>query len=174
MVEIDTLSPEELVGALADPALRYPAFTALQRFGPRALPAIREGLRHGDWQVRKWSVMYLDHHADPETLLRVIPLLRDPKSDVRLWAVHSLSGDTGKEGDGGSLDVVPHLIERAVEDTSLRVRRMALAMLATRPPDPRIANACRGLLAAETDRKLRHHAERALRAHQDHAAEAGP
>ncbi|HIC54084.1 MAG TPA: hypothetical protein EYO97_09655, partial [Gemmatimonadetes bacterium] len=56
-------SAEELVDALADSETRVPAYFELDRYyGGEALPAIREGLGHGNWLVRKWSAMYLDHH----------------------------------------------------------------------------------------------------------------
>lgn len=37
--------------------------------------------------------MVLDRVADAESLAALVPLLRDPKADVRLWAVHSLACD---------------------------------------------------------------------------------
>ena len=86
--------------------------------------------------------------------------MRDPKAKVRLWAVHSLACDRCKPG-GNPVDVVPLLLERLEFDESIRVRRMAAAMLAERGADPR----ARPLLerAAESDdRKLALHAGRAL------------
>jgi HEAT repeat protein len=74
-----------------------------------------------------------------ETLPQVIPLLHDPKSDVRLWAIHTLACDRCKP-DENPLDLEPHLIERALHDESLRVRRQAVLSLAyLRRPDPRSA-----------------------------------
>ena len=119
---------------------------------------MREGLRHGHWQVRKWCAAFLDHHADPETIPELLPLLHDPKSDVRLWAVHSLSCDRCKV-DENPIDFVPHLVERIERDESIRVRRMAVLML-TIQPDVRCGEAVR---AASSRRrpivKLRKHAE---------------
>jgi len=106
---------------------------------------------------------YLDHHADVETLEKVIPLLHDPKSDVRLWAVHTLGCDRCKPGEN-PLDVEPMLIERALHDESLRVRRQAVVSLAyLRPPDPRSAALFARILEGETDRKLVLHATAGLR-----------
>ena len=117
--------PQALVEALIEPTLRFPAYQALVALGPGALPAIRAGFRHGNWQVRKWCAICLDQIADAESLAALVPLLRDPKSDVRLWAVHSLACDHCKEGVACPVDVVPHLIERLELDESVRVRRMA-------------------------------------------------
>ena len=151
-----------LVEGLADRKRWFAAWQGLMELGMAALPATRSGLHHGDWHVRKWCAAFLDHHADPESLHDLIPLLHDPKSQVRLWAVHSLSCDRCKT-DANPIDVVPHLIERIELDESIRVRRMAVAMLSTRPPDARLARLFATLIAKETDRKLRLHAERGLK-----------
>ncbi len=155
-------SAEELVTALADSKTRVPAYFELDHsFGSEALPAIRDGLRHGNWLVRKWSAMYLDHHADATSLDALVPLLRDPKNQVRLWAVHSISCDTCKLG-GNPIDIVPLLIERIEVDDSIKVRRMATVMLATQTLDARVVPVFEQILADEGDRKLRLHAKNGL------------
>ncbi len=54
-----------MINAVADSETRVPACFELDRyFGSKALPAIQEGLAHGNWLVRKWSGMFLDHYAD--------------------------------------------------------------------------------------------------------------
>ncbi len=159
-------SPEELVGAFVDSEKRFPAYCALQKMGRAALPAVREGLKHGNWQVRRWCAMYLDQNADAESLERLIPLLRDPKSLVRLWAVHSISCEECKE-DECPVDVVPLLIERIEIDESIRVRRMAVAMLAIRAPDARVLPAFKMVLDQDSDRKLRLHAETGLHRYRE-------
>ena len=60
--------PNELVSAFAVSETRFPAYQALVSLGKSALPAIRDGLGHGNWQVRKWSAIVLDQVADSETL----------------------------------------------------------------------------------------------------------
>ena len=148
----------ELVDRLESSETRWPAWKRLEQLGSAAAPAVREGLRHGHWQVRKWCAAFLDHHADPETIPELLPLLHDPKSDVRLWAVHSLSCDRCKV-DENPVDFVPHLIERIDRDESIRVRRMAVLML-THPPRRALgAKLFARVLAQETDVKLRKHAE---------------
>jgi len=146
-----------LVEQLAHSETRWPAWKRLEQIGSAAAPAVREGLRHGHWQVRKWCAGFLDHHADPESIPELLPLLNDPKSDVRLFAVHSLSCDRCKVGEN-PVDFVPHLIDRIERDESIRVRRMALVML-TIHPDLRCARLFARVLAEETDAKLRLHAE---------------
>ena len=129
--------PDALVGALVDPETRFPAYQQLVTLGAPALPAIRRGLGHESWQVRKWSAMCLDQVADEAALADLVPLLRDPKSDVRLWAVHSIACDHCKEDVACPVDVVPLLIERIESDESVRVRRMAAIMLGTDCADAR-------------------------------------
>ena len=154
--------PNELVAAFAVSETRFAAYQALVSLGKAALPAVRTGLGHGNWQVRKWSAIVLDQVADSETLAALVPLLRDPKADVRLWAVHSLSCDHCKEDVSCPVDVVPHLIERIEVDESIRVRRMATIMLGTDYTDARAVPVLKRLMTEE-DRKLRNHAERGLR-----------
>ena len=159
-------NPDDLVAAFSESDTRFHAYMELQDHGAEALPAIREGLTHPHWVVRKWSAMYLDHHADAESLEALLPLLRDPKNEVRLWAVHSISCDTCKPG-GNPVDIVPLLIERAEEDESIRVRRMATVMLASQTLDARVVPTFNRLLAEEKDRKLKLHARNGLERYRE-------
>lgn len=153
---------EELVADFADGARRWPAFLALYSRGQEALPAIRAGFRDSNWQVRRWCALFADNSADTETLRALLPLARDPKSQVRLWAVHSLSCEVCKDGPN-PIDAVPILLDRIERDESIRVRRQAAAMLAHhRDPDARVLPAFRRILALETDRRIRFHAERGV------------
>lgn len=161
MIEPSQRDPFELVAELSDSMTRFPAYQGLVASGASSLPAIRKGLQHDDWQVRKWSAMVLDQVADPETLSALVPLLRDPKSDVRLWAVHSLSCEHCKDDVSCPVDAVPHLMERAEQDPSIRVRRMATIMLGTEFVDARALPVFEALLT-EADEKLRNHAAAAL------------
>lgn len=147
-----------LVDRFAHAESRHEVLAELERLGPSALMAVRAGLGHGSWQVRRWCAIFLDHHGDSESRVLLIPLLRDPRKEVRLWAVHSLSCERCKPNER-TLDVVPLLIERIEDDESIRVRRMATAMLAYGSPDPRAVPVFRALLEHESDRKLRLHAE---------------
>jgi HEAT repeat protein len=149
--------PRELVARLADDEGRWERFTRLQAIGPQARDAVREGLANANWQVRRWCAIWLDHFADAESLEALVPLLHDPKSKVRLFAVHSLACDRCKDGDN-PLDVVPLLIERIRNDESIRVRRHAVAMLAHYHAHAHLEGFFRDLLDTETDAKLRKHA----------------
>src|SRR5262245_30990692 len=154
---------EELVAEFADSNSRMAAFLALCARGPDALPAVREGLKHANWHIRRWCAALADNFADAETLHSLVPLLRDPKSPVRVWAVHSLSCETCKDGPN-PIDAIPLLLERIESDESIKVQRQAVAMLAHhRRPDARVLPVFRRIMAAETDRKLRLHAEQGLK-----------
>lgn len=156
-------TPEELVEQFADASHRMAAFLALYARGRRALPAVRQGLAHPNWQVRRWSAIVADNVADAVTLRALIPLLRDPKAEVRVWAVHSLACETCKDGPN-PIDAVALLLERIAEDTDMRVRRQAVAMLAHhRTPDPRVHPVFTSVMRDEHDRKLRLHAEQGLK-----------
>lgn len=147
----------ELVARLADDGDRPAVYEELLALGEPARDAVLEGLRHGHWQVRRWCAIWLDHHADPEALRALVPLLRDPKSQVRMWAVHSLACDRCKPG-AVPVEVVPLLIERIRDDESIRVRRQAVAMLAFQHAHPDLEAFFQELLDTETDRKLHMHA----------------
>lgn len=152
----------DLVSSFAESPGRFEAYQALVQLGDAALPALREGLRSDDWQVRRWSAICLDQVADADALLDLVPLLRDPKSKVRLWAVHSLACDHCKEDVPCPVDVVPLLIERIETDDSIRVRRMAVIMLGTEFLDARAVPVLKRVLRDDTDAKLRLHASEGL------------
>jgi HEAT repeat protein len=149
--------PRELVARLASDEGRWDTQVQLLALGPAARDAVREGLGHANWQVRRWCALWFDHFADAESLEALIPLLRDPKRHVRLFAVHSLACEQCKPGVT-PIDVVPLLIERVRNDESIRVRRHAVAMLAHQHAHPHLEGFFRDLLATESDAKLRKHA----------------
>lgn len=153
---------DRLVEGFRSKATRFPAYQALVRLGRAALPALRRGLRDEDADVRRWSAMCLDQVADRESLRALVPLLRDTAAGVRLWAVHSLACDHCKDDVSCPVDAVPLLLERAREDESIRVRRMAVIMLGRDFLDERARGVFEDILAAEPDRRLRLHARRGL------------
>ena len=155
-------SSEDLVAEFANGKNRMAAFLALYHRGVKALPAVREGLKHANWQIRRWSAMFTDNFADGATLQALTPLLRDPKAEVRVWAVHSLSCEICKDGPN-PIDAIPLLLERIEGDPNIKVRRQAVAMLAHhRTPDARVLPVFKKILSEEHDRKLRLHAEQGL------------
>jgi HEAT repeat protein len=150
--------PHELVARLAsDPRERGQAFEDLVALGVAARDAVREGLGHANWEVRRWCAIWLDRHADPESLRALVPLLRDPKSKVRLFAVHAIACERCRSGEN-PIDVVPLLVERIRIDESIRVRRHAVAMLASQHAHADLEGFFQELLDTETDSKLHKHA----------------
>jgi HEAT repeat protein len=155
-------TPDELVAEFAISENRMAAFLALCARGPEVLPAVREGLKHANGDIRRWSAAVADNFGDSETWHALLPLLRDPMPKVRTWAVHSLSCETCKNGPN-PIDAIPLLLETIASDESIKVRRQAVAMLAHhRTPDRRVLPVFQRIMAEETDRKLRLHAEHGL------------
>ena len=131
------------------------------------MPVVRKGLAHENWQIRRWCALFADNFADAETLHALVPLLRDPKSQVRVWAVHSLSCESCKDGPN-PIDAIPLLLERIEQDESIKVRRQAVAMLAHhRTPAPRVLPVFTRIMAGEDDRKLRLYAAHGLKRYAD-------
>jgi HEAT repeat protein len=156
-------TPDELVAEFAKGQNRMPAFLALYSRGKEVVPAIRRGLAHSDWNIRRWCASLADNFADAELFQALVPLLDDPKAEVRVWAVHSLSCETCKDGPN-PVDAVPLLLDRIESDVSMKVRRQAASMLAHhRSPDVRVLPVFKRLLAEESDRKLRLHAEQGIK-----------
>ena len=156
-------TPDQLVADFAVSENRLPAFLSLYSRGHEALPAVRDGLLAANWRVRKWCALFIDNFADAETLHALVPLLRDPKAAVRVWAVHSLSCESCKDGPN-PIDAVPLLLERIEMDESIKVRRQAVGMLAHhRSPDARVLTVFKQILREEDDRKLRLHAEQGIK-----------
>ena len=153
MIHVDRAGdPHALVAALADPERREAAFAELVALGSGARTAVRAGLGDGRWEVRRWCVVWFWRHAEPEDLPLLLPLLRDPRSKVRHIAVVTVGHARGAP------DAVPLLLERALEDESLRVRRQAVLLLAWEHAHPDLEGFFAGLLATERDATLHKYA----------------
>jgi HEAT repeat protein len=153
---------DELVAEFANGQNRMPAFLALYSRGKESVPAIRAGLAHFNSNIRRWCASLADNFADAELFHSLVPLLNDPKAEVRVWAVHSLSCESCKDGPN-PVDSVPLLLDRIESDVSIKVRRQAASMLAHHhSPDVRVLPVFKRLLMEESDRKLRLHAEHGL------------
>jgi hypothetical protein len=91
------VDPVELVESLSRTKSQFQVFCSLRDLGDVALPAIRNGLKHKNWHVRHWSAICLKGHCDAKSLRSLLPLLTDPISKVRLWAVHSIYCESRQE-----------------------------------------------------------------------------
>ena len=163
MNAITNPDPYDLVNSFTNSQQRYASFSQLVELGSKALPAIRDGLKNDNWQIRRWCAICMDHVADSKSLADLLPLFHDPSSAVRLWAVHSIACDHCKDDIQCSIDVVPHLIERIKLDESARVRKMAVIMLGKEFCDPRAVSVFQQILREESDRKILLHAREGLR-----------
>jgi HEAT repeat protein len=153
----------DLVEALAKN--RWSDIKKLMDIGEAALPAVKYGMGHPDWRVRRGCASVVDHVWDVDALKRLILLARDPKKKVRNMAVHALGCDRCK-GGVNPIDAVPHLAYAALNDPALRVRRTATLMLALQAPEKRIARILRKIGETETDAKILKHAQFGLARHQ--------
>jgi HEAT repeat protein len=160
----------ELLGD-EDPSQRWAAWHELMAAGMPAAAAVREGLSHPDWHVRRGAALYADHHPDPALLERLKLTLNDPHAKVRLFAVHALACEPCKPG-GNPVDAIPLLIRALKEDRAIRVRRHAALLLTQQPLERRVLRAFRWSLQHETDEKLLRAVRRGLRA-AEQAATAG-
>jgi HEAT repeat protein len=143
--------PPDWVDALADPERRQTAFRELAALGPAARAAVQAGLGDGRFEVRRSCVVWLWRHPDPADLAALVPLLRDPKRKVRHAAVVALALAHGR---ARATEVVPLLVERALHDENLRVRRQAVALLAWELAHPDLEGFFAELCASERDAKL--------------------
>ena len=109
------------------------------------------GLCDGRWAVRLRCAVWLHRAADGEGLQALVPLTRDPKRQVRQFAIYAIG--RRREGEGFP-DAVPLLMERVYEDTSPKVRRMALGVLAYDHAHPDLCGFFQKLLDMENDPKL--------------------
>lgn len=153
MTEVDRNgAAHALVAALADPVQRDAAFAELSALGPCARDAVRAGLGDGRWEVRRRCLLWFWRNGALDDLPWIIPLLRDPRGKVRHTAVLTVSHARGAG------DAVPLLIERALQDESLRVRRQAVLQLAWEHAHPDLEGFFAGLLATERDATLHKYA----------------
>ena len=140
-----------LVAALGEPGQRSAAWAGLLALGADARSAVREGLGDGRWEVRRWCLYWVFRRAQREDVPSVLPLLRDPRAKVRHAALIAL------HCTGLGVEHLPLLIERALEDESLRVRRQALGLLALHA-HPDLEGFFAGLAEGKSDAMLRKHA----------------
>jgi HEAT repeat protein len=149
-LELQTSDAPRLVDALADAAGREAAFRALEALGEAARPAVRAGLGDGRFEVRRGCVLWLLRRPASGDAEALAPLLRDPRSRVRHAALVALSIAHAEARP----ELVAQLVERALLDESLRVRRQAVSMLAWRHAHPDLEGFFTELLRTERDARL--------------------
>ena len=149
----------------------YQYVLELVNIGHGALPAVQAGMGHPSWRIRRGCAAVLFHLYDTESLQRLVLLTRDPKKKVRKMAILSLGRDRYAGGEN-SIDAVPHLSYSALSDPAVRVRRVAVLMLAAQAPQRRVVRILRKILAAERDPKAIRVARWGLTRQQDLSARA--
>jgi hypothetical protein len=132
--------------------------------------ALLQGLEHMSPRVRFDAAQAMDHFADARCAAPLRRCLSDPIPRVRWAALHSLSCEACKLAPiAVGQELVELVIERALADESIRVRRVAAYTLGGNCYDQRAVVALRTLLARETDTALLRNARWAL-GHQERLA----
>ncbi len=136
--------------------------------------ALLEGLRHESPKVRYDCAHALDHLADERCVVPLRHLLDDPVPRVRRMALHVLICDACKLAPlQPAEDVLAHVIDHALTDPSINVRRHATTALGNFCADRRAVLALEMLLAQETDPTLIRQARWALRRQTGASGAAG-
>jgi HEAT repeat protein len=110
-----------------------------------------------DPSVRWRTLDLLDHYGDDEQMPAIIEATRDPVARVRRHAVHALACTDCKR-TLTCVDAVPALVERALGDDNVKVRRHAVWALWVRRDDPRAAAALERAGARDPSALVRAHA----------------
>lgn len=117
---------------------------------PVVVDGLLEGLSHPGPRARFDCANALDHLADERCAGPLRRLLDDPVPRVRRAALHSLSCDACKLSplEPGE-DLVPTLINMALSDPSIRVRRAAVPLLESHCRDGRVEETLRTLALSD-------------------------
>lgn len=122
------------------------------------------GLRHRSAKVRYDCAHALDHLADERCIEPLRRLLDDPVPRVRRMALHVLSCDICKLNPLPMKDdLVSRVIDYALTDPSINVRRHATVALGSLCADVRASRTLETLIAQESDQAILREARRALR-----------
>ncbi|HEY7779254.1 MAG TPA: HEAT repeat domain-containing protein [Ktedonobacterales bacterium] len=125
--------------------------------------ALLSGLASASAPVRHDCAHALDHFADDRCAAPLRRLLDDPVPRVRRVALHVLSCDACKLTPlRPEEDILPLVIDRALTDPSIAVRRHATSALGGFAADPRAGSVLRALLTTSTDAAIRREARWAL------------
>jgi hypothetical protein len=122
----------------------------------RLISVLIAGLQDQNAVVRYGCAAALDHFGDAQAVAPLRALASDPVPRVRRMALHALSCDACKRTSPPiDDDIIPILVEHALHDSSINVRRHAAYGLTTRAADPRAAAALAQLRDSETDATIR-------------------
>jgi hypothetical protein len=125
--------------------------------------ALLKGVDNAHPRVRFDAAQAMDHFADERCAAPLRRLLSDPVPRVRWAALHSLSCEACKLAPiATNDDLVELVIELALNDPSIRVRRVAAYTLGGDCYDRRAVAAIEQLLARETDAAILRSARWAL------------
>ncbi len=121
----------------------------------RLVDALLNGVDHPHPRVRFLVAQAMDHFADARCAAPLRAMLRDHVPRVRWAALHSLTCEACKLAPIAQNDDLAELvIELALQDPSIRVRRAATYGLGGDCYDPRAVAALEQLLAHETDETI--------------------
>jgi len=153
-----------LLGQLADTGLAAVSRDHLARLPePERRAAAIEGLRHGNWRVRRTCALLLDRvDLTPESAAALTRALDDEHPQVRRKAVHTLTCENCKP-NGCAADVRP-AFERAIRDPSALVRSMVVHVCTLHFFDRQWAiDLVAAVAASDKSAKLRESAAAAIR-----------
>jgi len=140
--------------------------------GKAALDALVAGLSHDDAKERAACALLMDHLGDDRCTTPLKHALKHDRIEaVRRSALHSLACQNCKECPLSG-DILAPLIDAALTDRSLGVRRRAIQYLVGQKRDARVAEAARALLECENDPIVLRRAQRALDWHLSEAPQA--
>jgi hypothetical protein len=125
------------------------------------------GLLDGRWETRRACALWLWKHPDAADVERLVPLLRDPRAKVRHAAMVAL---VLAHGETRALELIPLLVERALGDESLRLRRQAVSLLAWQLAHPDLAGFFAELAERESDAAIARYARAGLRSCRERAS----
>jgi hypothetical protein len=124
------VEPHDFVGwtrLLGDRLRAKHAYRHLVSSGAEALPAIRQGLRSTNADIRMYCAKALDHLVDEESFGDLVEMLEDPDPRVRWDALHALACDRCKDNAcrPRKSEVLPRAVALLRGDPSKHVRAVA-------------------------------------------------
>jgi HEAT repeat protein len=142
-MDLDELSPSQLVDLFADKTRRNAAVVALiggltstelrhVKVSAAARQALIAGLKHPNSKVRWWCIQLMDHIADDSYVPSLLEVAQtDPTPKNRRHAIHAIVCEVCKPNRQPlTVDVRPELTAIARLDTDLSVREVAQQELA--------------------------------------------